>query len=359
MIGSIAGGVTAFATCYGWYQFSGIKTVANTAHQTKQYVDTSIKKLQESTPNPNEALKWLRQTATAYAGFVPGASGAVNTAFDELDEIHGKHKDEVDAIISDCYSDLKKATEKGFSADTVKQGFEIITKHLDRARQIASSATSEVLDRRPELKDKVGGNLDQLQQMGDRLGPEAKKIVDDARKQATEIASSGGAVLSADNINKIRQLVQDTTERVRKLGDEAWDKAMETAKPYLDKNPKVKELIEQNASALKKGNTGEVVQKIKDAAGSGDTTDLQNFVTKAASTAQSGAMGSLQDYLGKIPKGDEVMSNLSNLQKIAQQHGKEAEELFKSAVSDISQVLSQKAEEAKKLESKAENEVKK
>src|ERR1051326_3453291 len=75
-VGSIAGGLTAFATCYAWYHFSGMKTVAATASETKKYLDAAKRNIQENTPNPSEALKWLRQTASSYAAFVPGASGA-------------------------------------------------------------------------------------------------------------------------------------------------------------------------------------------------------------------------------------------------------------------------------------------
>ena len=83
---------------YGWYHFSGAKTFVNTAHAAKSKVDTAFKKSTENAPAPNEALQWLRQTATSYAAFVPGAKSYVDSAFDDLDAIHKKHGSEVDKI---------------------------------------------------------------------------------------------------------------------------------------------------------------------------------------------------------------------------------------------------------------------
>jgi len=47
------------------------------------------------------------------------------------------------------------------------------------------------------------------------------------------------------------------------------------------------------------------------------------------------------------------MPKLSQLQEVAQAHGKDAEKIFKDTINDISQVLSKRSEEAKKLAEKA------
>jgi vacuolar-type H+-ATPase subunit H len=359
LVGSLAGGITAFTCCYAWYRFSGAQTAMRTANETKKYVDTAKRKVQETVPqDPSEALKWLRQTAGSYAAFVPGASGAVDSAFDELDKIHESHGKEVDAIVSECYDELKQVGRKGMSAETVKEGAEVLSKHLRRIYELAGSTVEEMLDRHPELRDKLGEPAKQLKQMGERLGPEANKIVDDAWKQASEIVTSGGSVVSAENVSKIQKLIQDATERVRKLGDEAWDKAMQDAKPYLDKNPKVKELLEQNTKALKQGDMKQLVQQVKNATDSGQTTGLEDYIRKSVDKVQSGGLGGLQEYMKKIPNGDQIVPNLSKLQEVAQKHGKEAEELFMSTLSELSQVLSKKIEEAKNLEKRAERDAK-
>jgi hypothetical protein len=72
-------------------------------------------------------------------------------------------------------------------------------------------------------------------------------------------------------IEKVKKLIQEKTEKIQKLGDEAWKKRLEQAKPYLDKNPKVKEIIESNADSLKNGDFSELFEKAKDAASSGNT----------------------------------------------------------------------------------------
>lgn len=354
-VGGVAGSVTAFATCYIWYQFSGTKTLVKGAQDTKKYLDQVQAKFQEAAPDPNEALKWLRQTASTYAGFVPGASGVVNTAFDELDSIHDSHRDEVDKIIHDAYNELKELSKKGLNVDSAKQGWEIILKHLRRAHSLAGDVMNEVLDRHPEVKEKVGAPIQQLRQMGDQLGPEAKDIVDQAWKQASEIVNNNeGGVLSPANIGRVQKIVDEATEKLRKYGDEAWYSAMDQAKPYLDKAPEVKKIVEENASHLKQGNAKELIEKVQNAVKTGNSEELQDYVKRAARKAQSSGMGSLQQYLDKIPGGDQILPNLSKLQEVAHKHGKEAESLFKSTIDELSQVLNKKAEEAKEIAQKAE-----
>lgn len=354
-VGGVTGFVTAIAACYLWYHFSGTKSLVKGAHDTKKYLDSVQSKFQESAPNPNEALKWLRQTANSYAGFVPGASGVVNTAFDELDSIHDSHREEVDQIINDAYSELKQVSQKGLSVDTAKQGWDIILKHLRRAHNLAGNVMTDVLDRHPEIKDKVGRSVDQLRQMGDRVGPEAQQIIDQAWRQASEIVNNNeGGALSPANIGRVQKVIDEATDKLRKHSEEAWKKAMDQAKPYLDRAPELKKLVETNASQLKQGNAKELLEKVQNAVNSGNTDELQDYIRNVTRKAQSSGTRSLQDYLNKIPNGDQILPDLGNLQDAAQKNGKEAEELFKSTVNEVSQVLRRKAEEARKLGEKAE-----
>src|ERR1700761_4629935 len=103
LTGAVAGGATAFVLGYGWYWYSGTRSIVTSAQQAQQYMQSTQEKFktqfQEKTPSPNEALRWLRQVSTYYAGFLPGASGFVNTTFDDLDTIRNKHGEEVDKII--------------------------------------------------------------------------------------------------------------------------------------------------------------------------------------------------------------------------------------------------------------------
>ena len=99
LIGGIAGGALVFAAGYGYYHFSGAKTIVNAASNTKAQIQKLTQNIQNQAPEPNEALKWLRSTASSYAAFIPGAKSYVDTAFDDLDKVHAKHSDEVEKIV--------------------------------------------------------------------------------------------------------------------------------------------------------------------------------------------------------------------------------------------------------------------
>jgi len=125
------------------------------------------------------------------------------------------------------------------------------------------------------------------------------------------------------------------------------------------KNPKVKELVEQNADALKSGNVTELYNKIKSAIESGSTEDIEKYIKSAADKAKrSGGFGGLEKYLSNIPGGDQVIPQLSKMSQIAQKHGKEAEKILNETIDEIQKVLKKKAEEAENLAGKAEKEAK-
>lgn len=348
--GGLAGATAAFVAGYGWYHFSGTKSVVNTAQQTKTYFDNASKRLTENAPEPNEALKWLRQVSTYYAGFVPGASGYVDTAFNDLDKVHDKHRDEVDEIVKNAYEELKGVSKKGMNMQAAQQTWEILQKYIKQIGELAGDAAEDILDNHPEVKKKVGGSLDQLKSMSDQYGPEAKKQVDEMWEQISDVVKTG---FTAESAMKIQKIVQEKVEAVKKMGDEAWNKGMEQAKPLLEKNPKIKEIVEKDKDALKSGNFKELFNKVKKAADSGDTGDLERYVKDAAGKAKESGMGGLDQYLNKIPGGDQIMPKLSKLQEVAQDHGQEAEKIFKDTINDISQVLSKRSEQATKLADKA------
>jgi len=212
------------------------------------------------------------------------------------------------------------------------------------------------MDNHPQLKEKVGGNWDKLKEYGDKYGSEAKKEVDQTWQQISDVVKTG---FSAANIEKVRSIVQEKVDKMKKLGDEAWKKGMEQAKPYLDKNPKVKELVEENADALKSGDVQQLFQRVKKAVENGDTGDLEEYVKSAADKAKKSGFGGLDQYLNKIPGGDQIIPKLSQLQEAAQKHGDEAQNLLKDAISEITEVLKKKGDEAEKLAQKAKEDSKK
>lgn len=284
-------------------------------------------------------MKWLRSTATSYAAFIPGAKAYVDSAFNDLDKVQAKHGKEVEEIVNNSYKELKDATKKGMTMETATKTWEILEKTIKQLGELASDSASEILDNHPQLKEKVGGNLDQLKSMADNYGPEAKKQLDDTYQQITDVIKGG---VSVESINKVRQLIQEKTEQMKQFGDEAWKKGMEQAKPYLDKNPQVKEIIEKNADTLKNGNFGELFEKVKDAVSSGNTDQLQQYVKQAG-----------DKYSKMMPGGSGIMEKIQKLQEVAKDHGKEAEEIVKGAYEDIRKILEKRTSEAEKLANKA------
>ncbi|KIW17780.1 hypothetical protein PV08_04975 [Exophiala spinifera] len=356
LIGGIAGGATAFLAVYLWYYFSGTKSVVNSVHQARSYVDSAFKKTTETVPEPNEAVEWLKETVKTYTKMIPGASKYVDSAFDDLDKIREKHGDEVDQIIKETYDELKGVTNKGFSVEAVSTAWDVIQKCFSRISALAVDASQDILNNHPQLKEKFGGSFEQLKQLGDQYGPEAKQMVDETYNQIRDILKGG---IGFGTVGQLQKLLQDKVQQLKKYGDQAWQKGIEQAKPILDKQPQLKELLENNKSTLLQGNIGELWQKLQEAAKNGNTEDVEKFVKEQASNLSQKSGGSgIEQYLHMIPGGSEMGTKLQQLQELSQKHGKEAEKLVKSAIDDVTKVLSQKVEEGKKLKENAKEDAK-
>ncbi|KAF1919976.1 hypothetical protein BDU57DRAFT_470591 [Ampelomyces quisqualis] len=338
-IGAVSGAAAAMAVGYIFYRTSGARDVVMASKKTKAYVNSATQKIKETTPEPNEALAWLRNAAQSYAAFIPGAKGYVDSAFDDLDAVREKHGDEVDSIISEAYSEMRSVLSNGdVSLVTAHKTWDILAKHMSRIADLAGDSAQQIMDNHPQLKEKVGGNWDKLKEYGDRYGPDAKKEVDRTWKQIGDVVKTG---VSPANIEKIKSIVQEKVDKLKKLGDEAWAKGMEQAKPYLDKNPK------------------ELYNRVKSAVEKGDTGDLEEYVKSAANKAKDSGFGGLDQYLNKIPGGDQIIPKLSQLQEVAQKHGDEAQSILKDAISEISEILKKRGDEAAKLAEKAKEDSKK
>ena len=367
LLGGAAGGSLVFLGGYTYYHFSGFypyphnseklifisgaKTLVNAAQQTKQTLKSYGKQLQSSTPDfePNEAIEWLRSIAKSYAFMIPGASGYIDSAFNDIDAIRQKHGKDVDSIIQEAYGELKDISiNQGMTFDTAAKSWEVLQKHLKKIMDLAGDAGQEILSNHPALKEKIGGNLGQLKQMGESYGPEAKKQVDETMKQIQDITMQG---MRADSIPKIQSLVQDKVQKVQKLGEQVWEKGMEQAKPLLDKSPQVKQMVEDNTDALKKsGNVQELYGKIKDAVNSGSTDNLRQYVNKVR---QGSGGGGLQEYMKMIPGGNQIFPKLTQIRDLAQEHGPEAEKIAKETFKEIEEVLEKKIAKAQELVKKA------
>lgn len=356
-IGAVSGAAAAIGVGYIFYRTSGARDIVQASKTTKSYVNSAAQKIKDTTPEPNEALAWLRNAAQSYAAFIPGAKGYVDSAFDDLDAVREKHGDEVDSIIREAYEEMRSILKNGdVSLVTAHKTWEVLSKHMSRIADLAGDSAQQILDNHPQLKEKVGGNWDKLKEYGDQYGPEAKKEVDRTWKQVTDVVKTG---VSPANIEKVKSIIQEKVDKLKKLGDEAWDKGMEQVKPYLDKNPEVKKIVEQNADALKGGNVQDLFNRVKKAVENGDTGDLEGYVKSAANKAKDSGFGGLDQYLNKIPGGDQIMPKLSQLQDVAQKHGDEAQNIMKNAISEISEILKKRGDEAAELAKKAKDDSKK
>lgn len=216
LLGGIAGGATVFGIGYGYYHWSGAKSVITTAKQAKQQVEAYKQQFKQSAPEPSEALGWLRQTANSYAAFIPGGRGYVDTIMNDIEAVQQKHHDEVNQIIKEAYNDFKGLSNEGLSAATAQKAWEILAKHSQHISELASDSMEQIIDNHPRLKEQFGDKMDQLKQMGENYGPEAKKQVDETWDQVREVLKGG---LSASSIPKIQSLVQDKMQKMQELGN--------------------------------------------------------------------------------------------------------------------------------------------
>src|ERR1700761_7381401 len=303
LVGGLAGGAFAFLLGYMWYSLSGAKSAVDSIHSTKSYVENTFQKATQKAPEPSQAVQWLKETVQSYTRLIPGASKYVDSTFQDIEKIQQNHGDEVNQIINDTYGQLKVVTNKGFSMEAAAQASDILQDCFKRLVQLASNAGQDIIDNHPQLKEQFGGRFQQLQQMGDQYGPEAKKAVEDTWNQARDILAGGASVSTAQ---KLQQLIQEKTQEVQKYGDQAWQKGLEQAKPLLDKQPQLKQLFEENKSKLLKGDLGQLWQKVQDATQSGNTDDLQKFVRDQAQKVSDSAGGGIEHFLGMIPGGTEI-----------------------------------------------------
>lgn len=280
-IGAFAGLFGGSIAFYIWYQASGMASAAKTAKQAKSYVDSATNSLKstfkENTPEPNEAIQMLHETADKYAKWLPGGKQYVDKVFQDLEMIRKDHAEEVDSIVREAYGELRDVSKKGMNLQALSESWDVLQKHLQRLASLAGDAATDILNNHPQMKEKLGGSFDQLKQMGDTLGPEAKKQVDETWKEVSDILKGG---ISFDTADRVRKLVQDKQGQMKKLGEQAWDKGYEQVKPMLEKNPQVKQLVESNMDVLKSGNVSEVLPKIQSAVTSGNSLDLEKYVVK-------------------------------------------------------------------------------
>lgn len=360
--GAIVGGITgagiALLGGYAWYHFSGTKDIVASAHSTFGSLQKFKDNMKQSAPEPNQALDWVKQTAKSYGAFIPGASAVIDRAFQEVDKLQETHGGQVEGIMQNAYRDLAQVSKDGINIQSAHEAYKVIQKYIDQLQSLASDAGSHLLKAHPELKESVGGQMDDLKNLSQQYGPEGKKKAEELYGKIQEMAKKG---LSKDSISDIKKLVNDQVNELKqsgqKFGDEAWSKGLEQAQPYLDKIPQAKKLITENADQLKSSDLGQLWDKVKKASESGNADDLTEYVKKQAGGG-GGGHSSIEQYLKMIPGAEQIFPRIKQLQDIAAKHGPEAEKLARESYEEISNVLKKKLDDAEQLGEKAQKEAK-
>ncbi|KAL2874054.1 hypothetical protein SGCOL_010735 [Colletotrichum sp. CLE4] len=360
----VAGGLAGAGLFFAIYSFTPAGRTASkvnkAAKEAEKKYTAAAQKLQENTPSADEAIDYIKQFAYSYVGWIPGGRSYVDSAFNDFETVRKNHKEEADKIVDDAYKQFQEVAKAGLSLEAVHKAYEVLADITQKLASLGGDAIGDIVDNHPQLKEKLGGNIDQLKDLGDKYGPEAKKQVDETWKQVKDVLAGG---FTASNFDKVRKLIEEKIQQVQKLGDEAWKKALEEAKPYLDKNPKVKELVEKNADALKKGNAKELFEKAKKATESGDLGGLESYVTDAVDKAKSkgsevGMSFGLDQYFKMIPDGDKIIPKLKQLREVADKHKEEGEKLFKETIEEVKKVLEAKSKKAEEIAEKAKKDAK-
>ncbi len=323
----VAGGTASALLLYGIYYLSPAgktqRTINKTAKQASDKYRAAAKKLEESTPTTDQAIDSIKQFAYSYLGWIPGGRAYVDAAFQDVETIRQNNGDEADAIVNDAYKQLRDVAKAGLSLEALSKLYDVIGDISMKLAGLGKDAWTDLLDNHPELKEKLGGSIDELKQLGEQCGPEAKKQVKEVWDQLQNITKDG---FSAGNLDKARKLLSEKVQKIQQLRDQLWEKGLEEAKPYLEKSPKVKELVEKNADALRRGNAKELFNKARAAIESGRLRELEKYVkgavdkTKSAGSTLSGSWGSVDKLAQMIPDGDKIVSKLRQLREIADKH---------------------------------------
>lgn len=343
-----AGGFIAYGIWYLSPAGKAARQINSAAYTTKKYYDDAAKKISSNAPTTDQAINALKEYAHSYFSWIPGGSAAVDAAFKDIDDIREKHGSEVDALVKETYGRLQDIAKSGLSMDSANKLVSALNDFQHRLLSLAGGSFNEILDNHPQLREKIGKPAQDLQRMGEQMGPEVKKQVDETWDQLRDIFKGG---LGAVSIYKAKNLIQDKTDQIRNSGTDAFQKALDQAKPMLEKNPKLKQLVDQNSDLLKQGNVSDIFSKISDAVKSGSSGDLEQYIKDF--TKSSGLMQNFESYAKMIPGGDQILPKLSQIRQVAENHREEGESLLKETVSEIRKIVENKASKAQSILDKA------
>ncbi|KAG8907282.1 hypothetical protein FRC01_007741, partial [Tulasnella sp. 417] len=296
-LAAIIGGGVVLGGGYGYYHFSGIRNVV----QSAQSVHSTIVAARDAAlEKPNEAIQFLRTIAKASALFIPGLSGLIDASFDLIDRLEKTHREEVSAIVNKTYADLHEVVKDGkVDAQIAQKVFEIFKRQLAELAEVAKKAANEilqpVLEQHPELKEWLGGRWTELQQAYQSLSQtdvaqQAQQIFNDASAQLIGLFQSG---VSATSLSEAKALLDEKSQEISEL--ELYEKEQEK---YLKNAPdRLKKLFsdeETMKSLLRRGGGTAVWNKVKEVEERGTWDDksvkeVEDFVQQKIKEAKATA----------------------------------------------------------------------
>ncbi|KAK3323066.1 hypothetical protein B0H66DRAFT_555748 [Apodospora peruviana] len=357
----VIGGVVGASLLYGVYLVTptgkAVRKVNKVAKEADAKYQQIASTLKEKTPSADDAISKIKEMCYTYVFWIPGGRDYVDAAFKDLESVRENNREEADKLVDEAYHRFQDIAAAGLSIEALSRTYEALKDLSQKLAKLAGNSVDQILENHPQLKDKVGGPIEQLKQMGEQYGPEAKKMVDDTWNQVGEVMAGG---FSAQNLDKVRRLVEEKSQQLKDFGDKAWSKGLEQAKPYLDKNPKLKELINDNQDILKQGNATELFKRVKGAAENGDMGSLEDYVKKAADKAKSsgisgssltggaGSLAALGQFFG-MPQQGKLKENIQVMSKVIEEHASEGEDLLKETKDKLQKVLEEQAKKAQKI----------
>lgn len=344
-----------------------INRLARDADVKYQQVSTMIK---SKTPSTDEAASTLKQICYSYVSWVPGGRAYVDSAFSDLNAVREKHGEEVDKLVRETWGEFQSIAREGsFSFETAARAWDALAELGKKVANLSGDVAQDVVERHPQVKEWVGEPLRQMAEKAALYGPDAKKLVDETWQQVNEIAVSGVSMESAD---KVRKLVEEKMQQLKMIGDETWEKGMKQAQPYLDKAPRVRDMIMENVDALKEGNVAGLWEQVKSLGEGTDVSKVEEYVRKAVEKAKSSggslaqkgisaAVGSQPSLWHKVDPFEDVDENtkrklredLKALSTALEKHSDEATKLMQETKDDLRKVIQEKARKAQELAEKA------
>jgi len=408
-VAGFAGGLVALTGVYAWYHMSGTARVMKTVRSTVETVEKAkltVKEKLPEAPAPKQALKYIRNAAKSYANLLPGeAKEKMDSAFDRLEDLaSGPRAEEVQNLVNETYAELRKVfSEGGFDAHTAERVKDILEDKGKKLRRLVGDPGQQLLDRTPGLQDALkrsgaGDALSDITSIAKETGPEATKIVQDMYRELEQLLGGQSLPEAATDPTKIYKavsIIQDKSNNVRRLGQEAtehaWDEAygdlLRNKDGLLDLLPKG--FLEENAEALKRaaletgdvGGVYEVIGIIRQNAQNGGegAKKIQDYVGDKVKQVSSGSKGGItgssplgsggsdldsimnqaENYLKQFPGGDKLLETVPkarDIMELFKHRSPQARRLAEETVQEVSEVLSRKLGEAKRLARESEKE---